>query len=64
MDESVSVDVIIGKIPRSWKDCKHHLKHKEEFSLVELDNRLRIEVSLRGQEKVCANNDKHHVRPS
>ncbi|KAK9750003.1 hypothetical protein RND81_02G165400 [Saponaria officinalis] len=51
MDESISVSSIIDKLPPSWKDCKHMLKHKkEELSLVQLGSHLRIEESLRAQE--------------
>ncbi|KAK1413802.1 hypothetical protein QVD17_35585 [Tagetes erecta] len=65
MDDSISVGIIIEKLPPSWKDCKHHLKHKkEELSLVELGSHLRIEESLRGQEKVWVNDDKNLAGPS
>ncbi|XP_048611342.1 uncharacterized protein LOC125585743 [Brassica napus] len=51
MDESISVSNIIDKLPPSWKDFKHILKHKnEELSLVQLGSHLRIEESLRAQE--------------
>lgn len=51
MDESISVSSIIDKLPPSWKDFKHTLKHKkEELSLVQLGSDLRIEESLRAQE--------------
>ncbi|GKC67059.1 zinc finger, CCHC-type containing protein [Tanacetum coccineum] len=41
------VSCIIDKIPPSWKDFKHTLKHlKEELTLVELGSHLRIEESL------------------
>ena len=51
MDESISVSSIIDKLPPSWKDFKHMLKHKkEEFSLVQLGSHLRVEESLRAQE--------------
>ncbi|PWA86796.1 hypothetical protein CTI12_AA077730 [Artemisia annua] len=37
MDEAISVSCIIDKLPPSWKDFKHMLKHKkEELTLVEL----------------------------
>ncbi|GJY84880.1 zinc finger, CCHC-type containing protein [Tanacetum coccineum] len=47
MDESIQVSCIIDKLPPSWKDFKHTLKHlKEELTLVELGSHLRIEESL------------------
>ncbi|GKB99934.1 zinc finger, CCHC-type containing protein [Tanacetum coccineum] len=51
MDESIQVSCIIDKLPPSWKDLKHTLKHlKEELTLVELGSHLRIEESLRVQD--------------
>nr|GEV21002.1 zinc finger, CCHC-type [Tanacetum cinerariifolium] len=51
MDESIQVSCIIDKLPPSWKDFKHPLKHmKEELTLVELGSLLRIEESLRVQD--------------
>ena len=51
MDEAISVSSVIDKLPPSWKDFKHTLKHqKEELSLVQLGSHLRIEESLRIQE--------------
>ncbi|GJX05113.1 zinc finger, CCHC-type containing protein [Tanacetum coccineum] len=48
MDEAIQVSCIIDKLPPSWKDFKHTLKHKkEELTLVELGSHLRIEESLR-----------------
>ncbi|GKB08969.1 hypothetical protein Tco_0837281 [Tanacetum coccineum] len=48
MDESIQVSCIIDKLPPSWKDFKHTLKHlKEELTLVELGSHLRIKESLR-----------------
>nr|GEU98559.1 zinc finger, CCHC-type [Tanacetum cinerariifolium] len=45
------VSCIIDKLPPSWKDFKHTLKHlKEELTLIELGSHLRIEESLRVQE--------------
>ncbi|GJX60713.1 zinc finger, CCHC-type containing protein [Tanacetum coccineum] len=42
------VSCIIDKLPPSWKDFKHTLKHKkEELTLVELGSHLRIKESLR-----------------
>ncbi|GKD70604.1 hypothetical protein Tco_1324694 [Tanacetum coccineum] len=51
MDKSIQVSCIIDKLPLSWKDFKHTLKHlKEELTLVELGSHLRIEESLRMQD--------------
>ncbi|GJW70593.1 zinc finger, CCHC-type containing protein [Tanacetum coccineum] len=51
MDEAISVAVIIDKLPPSWKEFKHSLKHKkEELNLVQLGSHLRIEEGLRNQE--------------
>nr|GFC02590.1 zinc finger, CCHC-type [Tanacetum cinerariifolium] len=51
MDEAISVAVIIDKLPPSWKEFKHGLKHKkEELNLVQLGSHLRIEEGLRNQE--------------
>ncbi|GKC39150.1 zinc finger, CCHC-type containing protein [Tanacetum coccineum] len=51
MDKSIHVSCIIDKLPSSWKDFKHTLKHlKEELTLVELGIHLRIEESLRMQD--------------
>ncbi|GKC42181.1 zinc finger, CCHC-type containing protein [Tanacetum coccineum] len=45
------VSCIIDKLPPSWKDFKHTLKHlKEELTLIELGSHLRIEESLRAQD--------------
>ncbi|GJY70629.1 zinc finger, CCHC-type containing protein [Tanacetum coccineum] len=59
MDESIKVSCIIDKLPPSWKDFKHTLKHlKEELTLIELGSHLRIEKSLRAQDndKLKGNN--------
>ncbi|GJX98417.1 zinc finger, CCHC-type containing protein [Tanacetum coccineum] len=51
MDESIQVSCIIDKLPPSWKDFKHTLKHlKEELTLIELGSHLRIEESLQVQD--------------
>ncbi|GJZ27723.1 ribonuclease H-like domain-containing protein [Tanacetum coccineum] len=48
MDESISISSVIDKLPPSWKDFKHTLKHgKDDLSLVQLGSHLRIEESLR-----------------
>ncbi|GJY07722.1 zinc finger, CCHC-type containing protein [Tanacetum coccineum] len=42
---------IIDKLPPSWKDYKHTLKHgKDDLSLVQLGSHLRIEESLRAHD--------------
>ncbi|GKC09476.1 hypothetical protein Tco_1001086 [Tanacetum coccineum] len=51
MDKAIKVSCIIDKLPSSWKDFKHTLKHnKEELTLVELGSYLRIKESLRAQD--------------
>ncbi|GJY11057.1 hypothetical protein Tco_0379242 [Tanacetum coccineum] len=51
MDEAIQVSCIIDKLPSSWKDFKHTLKHqKEELTLVELGSHLCIEESLKVQD--------------
>ncbi|GJX06549.1 zinc finger, CCHC-type containing protein [Tanacetum coccineum] len=51
MDEAIQVSYIIEKLPPSWNDFKHTLKHlKEKLTLVELGSHLRIEESLRMQD--------------
>ncbi|GKB58715.1 zinc finger, CCHC-type containing protein, partial [Tanacetum coccineum] len=51
MDKSIKVSCIIDKLPPSWKDSKHTLKHlKEELTLIELGSHLCIEESLRAQD--------------
>ena len=51
MDEDFSVSSIIDKLPPSWKDYKHNLKHQnDEMNLVQLGSHLRIEEGLRVQE--------------
>ncbi|GKE05248.1 hypothetical protein Tco_1397266 [Tanacetum coccineum] len=51
MDESIFVSSIIDKLPPSWKDFTHTLKHdKNDLSLVQLGSHLRIEESLRAQD--------------
>ncbi|GJR62201.1 hypothetical protein Tco_1504363 [Tanacetum coccineum] len=59
MDEATQVSCITDKLPYSWKDFKHTLKHKkEELTLVELGSHLRIKESLRVQnsDKTKGNN--------
>ncbi|GKC18516.1 hypothetical protein Tco_1020666, partial [Tanacetum coccineum] len=48
---SISVSSVIDKLPPSWKEFKHTLKHgKDDLSLVQLGSHLCIEESLREQE--------------
>ncbi|GJY93091.1 zinc finger, CCHC-type containing protein [Tanacetum coccineum] len=48
IDEAIQDSCIINKLPPSWKDFKHALKHqKEDLTLVELGSHLCIEESLR-----------------
>ena len=64
MDESIAVSSIIDKLPSSWKDFKHTLKHKkEELTLVQLGSHFMIEESLRAQE-IDKVNDKNVVGSS
>ncbi|GKB08158.1 zinc finger, CCHC-type containing protein [Tanacetum coccineum] len=61
MDESIQVSCIIDKLPPSWKNFKHTLKHlKEELTLVELGSHLRIEESLRAQDKTTQEGKRKH----
>ncbi|GKD48949.1 zinc finger, CCHC-type containing protein [Tanacetum coccineum] len=51
MDESVSVLSVIDKLPPSWKEFKHTLKHgKDDLSLVQFGSHLCIEESIRARE--------------
>ncbi|GJR65524.1 hypothetical protein Tco_0011589 [Tanacetum coccineum] len=51
MDKDIQVSCIIDKLPPSWKDFKHTLKHKKkELTLVKLGSHMRIEKSLRVQD--------------
>nr|GFA91014.1 zinc finger, CCHC-type [Tanacetum cinerariifolium] len=51
MDEAIQVSYIIDKLPPSWKDFEHTLKHKKkDLTIVELGSHLRIEESLRVQD--------------
>ncbi|GJT61058.1 putative ribonuclease H-like domain-containing protein [Tanacetum coccineum] len=47
IDEAIQISCIIDKLPPSWKDFKHTLKHKkEELTIVELGSHLRIKESF------------------
>ncbi|GJR23613.1 hypothetical protein Tco_0972140 [Tanacetum coccineum] len=51
MDESIQVSCIIDKLPPSWKDFKHTLKHlKEEWNSCGCGSHMRIKESLRAQD--------------
>jgi hypothetical protein len=51
MDETIIVSSIIDKLPPSWKDFKKSLKHKkEDISLEQLGNHLRLEEEYRKQD--------------
>ncbi|GJX10320.1 hypothetical protein Tco_0200179 [Tanacetum coccineum] len=51
VNESISVSSIIDKLPSSWKDFNHMLKHnKDELSLVQLGRHFRVEETLRMEE--------------
>ncbi|XP_023762314.1 uncharacterized protein LOC111910719 [Lactuca sativa] len=51
IDESIDVSTIIDKLPSSWKNFKHNLKHqKEELYLVQLASHICIEESLCAKE--------------
>jgi len=57
MDETIIVSSIIDKHPPSWKDFKRTMKHKkEDISLEQLGNHLRLEEEYRKQE-----GNKNHV---
>nr|GEY04312.1 zinc finger, CCHC-type [Tanacetum cinerariifolium] len=46
MEESISVSSVIDKLPPSWKDLKHTLKHdKDDLSLVQLGSLAYREIS-------------------
>nr|GEV85670.1 zinc finger, CCHC-type [Tanacetum cinerariifolium] len=51
MNEAIQVSFVIDKLPPSWKDFKHTLKHnKEKLTLAELGSHLCIEESLRAHD--------------
>ncbi|XP_039686017.1 uncharacterized protein [Medicago truncatula] len=57
MDETIIVSSIIDKLPPSWKNFKRTMKHKkEDISLEQLGNHLRLEEEYRKQEGI-----KNHV---
>ncbi|KAL7614384.1 hypothetical protein Lser_V15G09557 [Lactuca serriola] len=63
MDESIVVPTIIDKLPASWKDLKHTLRHqKEELYLVQLISHIHIEKSLRAKESDKSEKHKGKVK--
>ena len=51
MDEIFVVSSIIDKLPPSWRDVRHALKHKkEDMSLADLGQHLVVESGIRAQE--------------
>ena len=59
LDENFAVSSIIDKLPLSWKEAKHLLKHsKEEMNLVQLGSHLRIEEEFKMNEKGKKSEDK------
>ena len=62
MDETIIVSSIVDKLSSSWKDTKRTLKHKkEEMSLEELANHLRIEEELRVHDESKEHVSKIHI---
>ncbi|KAH9613146.1 hypothetical protein KSS87_008182 [Heliosperma pusillum] len=51
MNENMSVSSIIEKLPPSWKNFKHELKHKKEtMTLAQLGRSFQVEEGLRAEE--------------
>ena len=51
MDEIFVISSVIEKLPPSWRDFRHTLKHKkEEMSLADLGQHIVVESSIRAQE--------------
>ncbi|XP_074268911.1 uncharacterized protein LOC141592207 [Silene latifolia] len=51
MNENMSVSSIIEKLPPTWKNFKHDLKHKKEaMTLAQLGRSLQVEEGLRAEE--------------
>ena len=51
MDEVFIVSSIINKLPPSWRDVRHALKHKrEEITLSNFGQHIVVESSIRIQE--------------
>ena len=52
LDENFAVSSIVDKLPHSWKEAKHLLKHsKEDMNLVQLGSHLRIEEEFKVNDK-------------
>ncbi|GKE46299.1 zinc finger, CCHC-type containing protein [Tanacetum coccineum] len=52
MDESISVSSVIDKLPLSWKDIKHTLKHgKNDLSLVQLEGKNKNNKQNKGKKR-------------
>ncbi|GKD18006.1 hypothetical protein Tco_1207164, partial [Tanacetum coccineum] len=50
-EDTYSKKFLVDKLPPSWKDFKHMLKHnKDELSLVQLGSHIRIKETLRMEE--------------
>lgn len=59
LDENFAVSSIIDKLPHSWKEAKHLLKHsKEDMDLVQLGSHLRIEEEFKANDKGKKGEDK------
>ena len=53
---------VIDKLPPSWKDFKHNLKHqKEGLSLLQLARHIRIEESLHAKDNDYSDKTKGKV---
>jgi hypothetical protein len=63
LDETIIVSSIIDKLPPSWKDFKKSMKHKkEDISLEQLRNHLRLEEEYRKQDDTKSHaHEKVHV---
>ena len=62
MDETIIVSSIIDKLPPSWKDFKRSLKHrKDDISLEQLGNNLRLEEEYRKQDDTKEPNVRENI---
>ena len=65
MDESIIMSNIIDKLPPSWKDFKRNLKHKkEDISLEQLANSLRVEEEIREEMRIQDETKEHSAHIS